>query len=113
MARLTPDWQWHDHGNAPDRPMIWLDGLDVPTVRLFEASLAEWLHSPAKSEAIPAGDSLRRYRRNLRSMCGTAADRRPAHQPLLHYPYAEWRESLPAWQQWSHRTRISAMPWNS
>jgi gentisate 1,2-dioxygenase len=27
-------------------------------------------------------------------MRGTAADRRPAHQPLFHYPYAEWRESL-------------------
>jgi gentisate 1,2-dioxygenase len=22
------------------------------------------------------------------------SDRRPAHQPLFHYPYAEWRESL-------------------
>ncbi len=27
-------------------------------------------------------------------MRGTAADRRPGRQPLFHYPYAEWRESL-------------------
>lgn len=91
---LTPNWQWHDHGNATGQPMIWLDGLDIPTVRFYEASFAERLHEPAHSETIPAGDSLRRYGRNLRPMRGTAADRRPAHQPLFHYLYAEWRESL-------------------
>jgi gentisate 1,2-dioxygenase len=91
---LTPNWQWHDHGNASAQPMIWLDGLDIPTVRFYEASFAERLETPAHSEAIPAGDSLARYGRNLRPMRGTAADRRPAHQPLFHYPYAEWRESL-------------------
>lgn len=91
---LTPNWQWHDHGNASGRPMIWLDGLDIPTVRFYEASFAERLHTPAHSETIPPGDSLARYGRNLRPMRGTAADRRPAHQPLFHYPYAEWRGSL-------------------
>lgn len=29
---LTPNWQWHDHGNASGAPMIWLDGLDIPTI---------------------------------------------------------------------------------
>jgi gentisate 1,2-dioxygenase len=91
---LTPNWQWHDHGNTSAAPMIWLDGLDIPTVRFYEASFAERLPEPAHSETIPAGDSLARYGRNLRPMRGTAADRRPAHQPLFHYPYAEWRESL-------------------
>ena len=91
---LTPNWQWHDHGNESDRPMIWLDGLDIPTVRFYEASFAERLETPSQAEAVAPGDSLRRYGRNLRPMRGTAADRRPAHQPLFHYPYAEWREIL-------------------
>ncbi|MBV1795743.1 gentisate 1,2-dioxygenase [Siccirubricoccus sp. G192] len=91
---LTPNWQWHDHGNASGRPMIWLDGLDIPTVRFYGASFAERLPQPAQSETIPAGDSLHRYGRNLRPFRATAADRRPAQQPLFHYPYAEWRESL-------------------
>ena len=91
---LTPNWQWHDHGNESAEPMIWLDGLDIPTVRFYDASFAERLETPAQSELVPAGDSLRRYGRNLRPIRGTAADRRPAHQPLFHYPYAEWRESL-------------------
>ncbi|HYZ32569.1 MAG TPA: gentisate 1,2-dioxygenase [Crenalkalicoccus sp.] len=91
---LTPNWQWHDHGNESGRPMIWLDGLDIPTVRLYSASFAERLPAPSQSEATAPGDSLRRYGRNLRPFRGTPADRRPAHQPLFHYPFAEWRESL-------------------
>ena len=38
---ITPSWTWHDHGNDTDRPMVWLDGLDIPIVRLFDASFAE------------------------------------------------------------------------
>src|SRR5204862_421219 len=38
---LTPNWSWHDHGNDTDAPMIWLDGLDTPLVRLLEAGFFE------------------------------------------------------------------------
>ena len=95
---LTPNWQWHDHGNASGQPMIWLDGLDIPTVRFYAASFAERLPDGAMAhpETAPAGDTLARYGRNLRPFGSTAAARRPAHQPLFHYPYAEWRESLAA-----------------
>lgn len=27
---LTPGWAWHGHHNPTDRPMAWLDGLDIP-----------------------------------------------------------------------------------
>jgi gentisate 1,2-dioxygenase len=95
---LTPNWQWHDHGNTSAAPMIWLDGLDIPTVRHFAASFAERLPGGATAhpETAPAGDTALRYGRNLRPFRSTAVDRRPAHQPLFHYPYAEWRESLAA-----------------
>ncbi len=95
---LTPNWQWHDHGNTSGAPMIWLDGLDIPTVRHFAASFAERLPGGATAhpETAPAGDTALRYGRNLRPFRGTGAARRPAHQPLFHYPYAEWRESLAA-----------------
>jgi gentisate 1,2-dioxygenase len=91
---LTPGWQWHDHGNTSTHPMIWLDGLDVPTVLHFDASFAEHLPDSAHPETVPPGDTSLRYGRNMRPMHGTTADRRPNHQPLFHYPYAEWRESL-------------------
>ncbi len=91
---LTPGWQWHDHGNPSDRPMIWLDGLDIPTVRHFDAGFAESYPERAHPETAPPGDTLARYGRNLRPVRGSAADRRPARQPLFHYPYANWRPAL-------------------
>ncbi|MBB4798034.1 gentisate 1,2-dioxygenase [Brevundimonas bullata] len=93
---LTPGGQWHDHGNPTETPMIWLDGLDIPTVRHFDASFAEGYAEDQFPEQAPAGDSLNRYGRNMRPLKGHTADRRPAHQPLFHYPYAEWRPALDA-----------------
>ena len=91
---LTPGGQWHDHGNPTDKPMIWLDGLDIPTVSHFDASFSEKLGADAHPETVPAGDTSSRYGHNLRPMRGSVADRRPSHQPLFHYPYAEWRAAL-------------------
>jgi gentisate 1,2-dioxygenase len=91
---LTPGWHWHDHGNASAQPMIWLDGLDIPTVTHFDASFVEHLPESAHPETVPPGDTGLRYGRNMRPMRGTTADRRAGRQPLFHYPYAEWRESL-------------------
>lgn len=93
---LTPSGQWHDHGNQTDQPMIWLDGLDIPTVRLFDASFAERLDVAAHPETAPPGDTLARYGHNLRPLRGSAADRRPANRPLFHYRYADWRPALDA-----------------
>ena len=91
---LTPGGQWHDHGNPSSQPMIWLDGLDIPTVRLFDASFAERLDTPAHPETAPAGDTLSRYGHNMRPMRGSTADRRPSARPLFHYRHAEWGAAL-------------------
>lgn len=93
---LTPAGQWHDHGNETDQPMIWLDGLDIPTVRLFDASFAERLGTAAHPETVAAGDTLARYGHNMRPMKGSVADRRPADRPLFHYRYVDWRPALDA-----------------
>lgn len=93
---LTPNWQWHDHGNPSNAPMIWLDGLDIPTVRHFDASFAEPLGQAAHPETVRPGDSATRYGSNMRPMRGSTADRRPAHQPLFHYPATQWMANLRA-----------------
>ena len=67
---LTPNGQWHDHGNTTSRPMIWLDGLDIPTVRHFDASFAEKYPSEVFPGTAHPGDSLKRYGRNLRPLRG-------------------------------------------
>ena len=38
---LTPGWCWHEHGHDGDEPAYWLDGLDVPLVKLMEAIFYE------------------------------------------------------------------------
>src|SRR5215471_1591535 len=46
---LTPNWSWHDHANDADAPMIWLDGLDTPLVRMLEAGFYEEYHEERQS----------------------------------------------------------------
>ena len=55
---LTPSWQWHDHGNNTGKPIIWLDGLDIPTVRHFDASFAEHLDQKVHPETAGPGATL-------------------------------------------------------
>jgi gentisate 1,2-dioxygenase len=38
---LTPSWCWHDHSNPTDHPMIWFDGLDLPTMNALDAIFFE------------------------------------------------------------------------
>jgi gentisate 1,2-dioxygenase len=91
---LTPGGQWHDHGNPTDIAMIWLDGLDIPTVRHFDAGFSEKYPQEQFPTRVAPNDSLNRYGCNLRPFRGRIADGQPARQPLFHYPYREWRAAL-------------------
>ncbi len=44
---ITPAMRWHDHGHEGSEPVVWLDGLDIPLVRAFDASWASRLRPPA------------------------------------------------------------------
>src|SRR3989449_9894765 len=37
---IPPPMRWHDHGHEGARPVVWLDGLDLPLVRSVDASWA-------------------------------------------------------------------------
>jgi gentisate 1,2-dioxygenase len=39
---LTPGWAFHEHHNPTDRPMAWLDGLDIPLVAGLDAGFFEF-----------------------------------------------------------------------
>ena len=43
---LTPPMHWHDHGHEGSEPVVWLDGLDLPLVRAFEACWVSATLSP-------------------------------------------------------------------
>ena len=59
---LTPNWSWHDHANDTDAPMIWLDGLDTPLVRMLEAGFWEEYGADTQPIGNGAGASIARWR---------------------------------------------------
>jgi len=88
---ITPSWTWHDHGNETNQPMVWLDGLDIPIVRLFDASFAEPANSESQTITRPAGDSPARFGANM-----VPVDWKPERvsSPVFSYPYSRSREAL-------------------
>ncbi|MGI4843439.1 MAG: gentisate 1,2-dioxygenase [Janthinobacterium lividum] len=92
---LTPAWAWHDHGNpgidGVSEPVVWLDGLDIPTIRFFNSGFAENGDSASQPIARPEGRSFAAYGNNM-------APVRQLHSggssPIFNYPYARSREAL-------------------
>jgi gentisate 1,2-dioxygenase len=88
---LTPSWTFHDHGNPGDSPTVWLDGLDIPIVNLFDTSFAEHYPGEVQPNTIPYGDSLARYGANMLPVDFSPS--RPS-SPIFNYPYSRSREAL-------------------
>ena len=88
---LTPSWTYHDHGNPGDGPMVWLDGLDIPIVNLFDTSFAEHYPGDVQPNTLAYGDSLARYGANMLPV--DFVPTRPS-SPIFNYPYARSREAL-------------------
>jgi gentisate 1,2-dioxygenase len=87
---LTPSWQWHDHGNHSDGPMVWLDGLDIPTLRFFDSGFAQQGNDEYQLDRRPPGFSRAQFGRNMLPVGYDA----PKSSPVFHYPYAEYRQAL-------------------
>src|SRR5438552_14352865 len=47
---LTPGWFWHGHGHDGDIPAYWIDGLDIPLMRLLEPVFFE--EHPSRYEKV-------------------------------------------------------------
>ena len=97
---ITPPWAWHDHGNDSDRPMIWLDGLDVPMVNSFDTSFAENLAEDEQQLSRPAEYSPDHYSHNLLPV---GYENTKNYSPIFNYPYARTRETLhrmAAYEEW-------------
>jgi gentisate 1,2-dioxygenase len=88
---LTPSWTYHDHGNPGSEPVVWLDGLDVPIVNLFDTGFAE--HYPGELQPVTRneGDALLRYGYNMAPVDFKDGKRA---SPIFNYPYSRSRETL-------------------
>ena len=89
---LTPSWTYHDHGNPGDQPVVWMDGLDIPIVNMFDTSFMErYPDDELQPPTIPEGDAFTRYGSNMLPVDYTPAR---VSSPVFNYPYARTRDTL-------------------
>jgi gentisate 1,2-dioxygenase len=107
---ITPSWTFHDHGNLGDQPVVWLDGLDIPTVRFYDAGFAEHGQAASQETLRAEGDALARYGNNMVPVDFYQQANQPTR--VFVYPYARTRESLDAIASgtpdphWGHKLRF-------
>jgi len=87
---ITPSWTFHDHSNPGAEPVVWLDGLDVPIVQLFEAGFSERLDAASHPLGRPDDESLALYGDAMAPAERSAGGR----NPLFRYPFARTRAGL-------------------
>jgi gentisate 1,2-dioxygenase len=90
---ITPSWTWHDHGNPGAEPVVWMDGLDINILALFDAQFAENYPEEIQPVTRNEGDSAIRFGQNLVPIAPLPRSRT---SPLFNYPYARSREALAA-----------------
>ena len=90
---ITPPWTWHDHGNPGSEPVVWMDGLDINILALFDAQFAENYPEDVQPVTRNNGDSYARYGNNLLPLEPLLPGRT---SPIFSYPYARSRETLHA-----------------
>jgi gentisate 1,2-dioxygenase len=88
---ITPPWTWHDHGNDSDRPMIWMDGLDVPLVNTLDTSFMETYPKAEQQLSRPVDFSPTMYGGNVVPL---GWEKQGKSSPIFNYPYAKTRETL-------------------
>lgn len=88
---LTPAFSWHGHGNPGDKAVAWLDGLDLPIVRLMGTTFAEMKPPPGGVAKAPEGAALARYGSG---MLPAEAEPIRSASPRIHYPYVQARGAL-------------------
>jgi gentisate 1,2-dioxygenase len=91
---VTPSWTWHDHVHRGDKPMIWLDVLDISLVRSMHATFFEG----SSVDLQPVSDFPTRSWQQFGS-----GMMRPVHgelhnnvNPLLVYPAPRAQDALAA-----------------
>jgi len=87
---VTPSWSWHDHVSESTDPVVWLDVLDLPTVRALGPRFAEHHPENRVPERVAPGDSLFRYGMNMAPVGSTTS----GPTSPLRYPYDTAREAL-------------------
>ena len=86
---LTPTGLWHEHGHDGDKPVVWLDVLDLPIVYFMEASYV----TEGKAQTVNSDAAGLAYQRGGVVPAPVFA-RTPTAFPMLRYPWVDVRAAL-------------------
>jgi len=86
---LTPTGLWHEHGHEGDKPVIWLDVLDLPMVYYMEASYV----TEGNAQPVNGNDAGMAYQRGG-LVPAPLFNRRETAFPMLRYPWVDVRAAL-------------------
>jgi gentisate 1,2-dioxygenase len=89
---LTPSWAWHDHGNETDRPVVWMDGLDIPLVQFLNAMFFQ-MYEAREFPLSKAANASARLHGHV-ALQPTWTKERPRSSPLLLYAWETTWSSL-------------------
>jgi len=88
---LTPTGLWHEHGHEGEKPVVWLDVLDLPMVYYMEASYVQ----EGEAQLVTAEGVDRCYQRGG-VVPAIGFNRVPGDFPMLRYPWSDVRRALEA-----------------
>jgi len=86
---LTPTGLWHEHGHDGDKPVVWLDVLDLPMVYYMEASYV----TEGKAQTVNSDTAGLAYQRGG-VVPAPVFVRSQSPFPMLRYPWVDVRTAL-------------------
>lgn len=89
---LGPSWGWHSHGNLGSDPAVWFDALDIPLVKMLDASFFEPYEAKSFRDNRPDDGSLRAY--GNAGVMPTWDRAKTQATPLLKYSWTDARAAL-------------------
>lgn len=86
----TPQGLWHGHSHPGDKPMIWMDCLDIPTIYAIGGTFFESYPEIIEQPKVPDNYTTQRY---MGGMVRPVSDRAPKTAPLGAF---KWPQTLAA-----------------
>lgn len=87
---VTPAGSWHGHGHPGDKPMIWMDCLDIPTVYYTAGTFFDPYADGIQQPTLPDNFTQHRYQGG---MVRPINDRYPKSVPVGNY---KWNGTIAA-----------------
>ncbi len=83
---ITPNGLWHGHEHLGDKPMIWMDCLDIPVKFAIGGTFFEHHPDHIEKPSVPDNFSAQRYEGG---MVRPISDRKPSIAPLGAYKWSQ------------------------